>query len=68
MRPVIPLIFPLQGVIQMTYMSSKANLSSSSFRKENGKTYQNEGKIMRDSKVVKQGKRNLHCTKIELLF
>ncbi|XP_023329129.1 glutamic acid-rich protein [Eurytemora carolleeae] len=43
------------GVMQMTYMSSKANLSSNSFRKENGKTYQNEGIIRRDQKISQKG-------------
>ena len=42
--------------MQMTFMSSKANLSSNTFRQEGDKLYQNEGKIMKDKTAKKKGK------------
>ena len=54
--------------MQMTFMSSIANLSSNTFRQEGDKLYQNEGKIMKDKTAKKKGKRkkNLKLFRIKL--
>ena len=52
--------------MQMTFMSSKANLSSNTFRQEGDKLYQNEGKIMKDKTAKKKGKLKTLKDKIKL--
>jgi len=47
-------------------MSSKANLSSNTFRQEGDKLYQNEGKIMKDKTAKKKGKLKTLKDKIKL--